>query len=284
MSITLSTTVGSVILKENYEGYTAGVGPDGPYITKQYLAPSWDVAFACVNALQGSVSITGGAGGLVSRKIGHQCPESTNLYCLEAHIEPRAESDLKDSGRPTFTLPLINCRYALPPYNQQTSDDPGGVNSFTNEATPGNPYVFMTESIDFDTETIRVPNSAYTFVTAPALPVDYPVARHIRTAKFVIVRKFLPYLPTLNVTTYIKRLNDRVFLGQAIGLIQLLNARTRVERLSDGTKSQEFEMQFRWREYDHNKVMRPDDGTFDFIQTTAAKKLYEYDNLGKLLQ
>lgn len=283
MSISLSTSAGVVTLKENYDGYAAGVGLDGPYVLKQYLAPSWSVAFACVNALQGSASVTGGAGGLVIYKVGHQCPESPNLYCLEARIEPKAENDSKDAGRPTFNLPLINCRYALPPYNQQTSDDPGGLNSFTNDGTPGNPYVFMTESIDFDTETIRVPGSTYSFVTAPNLPVDYPVAKHISTAKFVIVRKFLPYLPTVNVTTYIKKLNDRVFLGQPVGQIQLLNARTRVERLSDGTKSQEFEMVFKWREYDHNKIMRPDDGTFDFIQTTGSDYLYEYKNLGNLL-
>lgn len=284
MSITLSTSAGTVTLKENFEGYTAGVGLEGPYITKQYLAPSWDVAFACVNALQGSVAAIGGAGGAVSYKVGHQCPESPNLYCLEAHIEPRAERDLKDSGRPTFSLPLINCRYALPAYNQQTSDDPGGLNSFPNESTPGSPYVYMTESIDFDTETIRVPGSAYKFVTPPQLPVDYPVARHIPTAKFVIVRKFLPYLPVVNVTSYMKKLNDRVFLGQGIGQIQFLNARTRVERLSDGTKSQEFEMVFKWRDVDHNYLIRPDDGFFDAIQTNAGEKLYKYANLGMLLR
>lgn len=280
MSITLTTSAGSVVLKENLDGYSAGVGLEGPYVVKQYLAPSWDVTFACVNALQGSVSAVGS---LAVYKIGHQCPESPNLYCLEAHIEPDAPQDNKDSGRPKYNLPVISCRYALPPYNQQTSDDPIASNSFPNEDTPGNPHVFMTESIDFDSETIRVPGSAYTFTTAPNLPVDYPLAKHIRTAKFVIVRKFLPYLPHTDIVSYTKKLNSTTFLGQPRGQIQFLNGRTRVERLSDGTKSQEFEMVFKWREYDHNKIMRPDNGTFDTVQTGAGAFLYEYANLRTLL-
>lgn len=285
MSISLSTSLGTLTLKENLDGYSAGVGPDGPFVNKQYLAPASDLPtiFACINALQGSVSITGGSGGLVLRKIGHRCPESTNLYCLDARLEPGNFEDRKDAGRPAFSLPLINCHYALPPYNQQTTDDPGGVNSFPNEESPGNPHVFMTEAIDFDTETIRVPGSVYKFVTAPALPVDYPVAKHIPTAKFVLVRKFLPYLPHANITSYMKKLNATTFLGQARGTVIFLNGRTRVERLSDGTKSQEFEMVFQWRKYDHNKIMRPDDGTFDFIQTTGSEYRYEYADLSRLL-
>ena len=284
MSVTISTSIGNVTLKENYEGYSFGVGLDGPYIMKQYTAPSWDAAFPCINALQGSVSVSGGAGGLIARKIGHQCPESPNLYCLEAHGVGLAERDLQDSGRPTFGLPIINARYGLPPYNQQTSDDPGGVNSFPNDATPGTPYVWQEENIDFDVETIRLPGSAYTFDGIPSLPVDYPVTREIRCATLVIVRKFVPYLPFTLMTSLQTKVNSTTFLGQPAGQILFRKMRTRTQRLSDGTKSQEIEMHFKWREHDHNQIPRPDDGLFDYVSTASGKRRYETADLRPLLQ
>lgn len=284
MSITLATTAGAVTLAENYDGYSFGVGLDGPYIQKQYLAPSWDVAFPCVNALQGSVSVVGGAGGTIIRKIGHQCPESPNLYCLEAHGVGFNELDLRDSGRPTYGKALINARYGLPPYNQQTSDDPGGVNSFPNDATPGQPYIWQEESIDFDVETVRLAGSAYTFYTAPNLPVDYPVTKDIRVASLTIVRKYVPYLPFTIMTSLQTKVNSTTFLGQPAGQILFRKMATRTQRLSDGTKSQEVTMTFKWREEDHNKIPRPDTGVFDYVQTSGGLRRYQTADLRQLLQ
>lgn len=282
MSITISTTAGSVTLKESFDGYEAGIDLDGPYINKQYLAPTWDSVFPSINALRGTVSVSGGSGGIVTRSIPHQCPESTNLYCLDARCVPLAEVDAKDSGRPGFRLPIISCSYRVPKYEIQNSDDPAGINSFTNDSNPGSPYTYAMMSIDFATEVIPVPGAAYKF-TSPTLRTNVSVIKTVGTAKIVFVRKYVPYLPFVNITQYMNKVNLGTFLGQPEGQIKFTNLRTRREYLSDGTRANEIELHFDWREYDHNKFMRDDDGTFDFLYTDTSHTMYNYIDLKPLL-
>ena len=282
MSITISTTLGSVVLKENFGSYEAGIDLDGPYINKQYLAPSWGVSFACVNALRGTVFVTGGVGGVVTRVFPHRCPESPGLYCMDARIIPEAEQDNKDSGRPAFNLPIIQCRYSVPKYEVNTSDDPGGVDGFVNDASPGTPYTFAVQNIDFGSELIKVPGSAFHF-SSPTLATDVPTVRTVGTAQMTFVKKYVPYLPFVNVTQYINKLNLGTFFGQPEGTIQFLGLHTRSEYLSDGTRSREIELRFKWREFDFNKFMRPDDATFDFLYDKNSNMMYRYMDLKPLL-
>lgn len=281
MSVTLSTSVGSVTLKENFDAYEAGIDFDGPYVVKQYLAPSWPTAFPAINALRGSASESGG---ITIRTLPHICPESTNLYCMSASLTPDAAVDLRDSGRPTFNLPIITCRYGIPKFEMTTTDDPGAANSFPNESAPGSPYLYAMQSIDFDTEIIKPPGSVYKFSTAPQLPVSEPPGITVATARFVITLKYVPKLPHVDITAKMNRLNNATFLGQATGKIKFLNARTRREYLSDGTRMQEVELHFKWREYDHNKFHRPDESSFDFIVDSLGNKPYVYSDLSTLLR
>lgn len=282
MSITISTTIGNVTLKEQFDGYEAGIDLDGPYINKQYLAPTWDSVFPVINALRGTVAVSGGIGGVVTRSQPHLCPESPNLYCLDARCTPLGENDTKDSGRPSFRLPIISCSYRVPKYEIQTTDDPGGLNSFPNESSPGSPYVYAMQSIDFSSEVVPVPNSAFKF-TAPTLRTNVSVVRTVGVAKMVFVRKYVPYLPFVNITSYLNRVNLDTFFGQAEGTIRFDALRTRREYMSDGTRANEIELHFTWREYDHNKFMRDDDGTFDFLYTDASETMYKYKDLKPLL-
>lgn len=282
MSITISTSIGSVTLKEEFSGFEAGIDLDGPYINKQYLAPSWESVFPTINALRGTVAVSGGLGGIVTRSTPHLCPESPNLYCLDARCVPIAEVDAKDSGRPTFRLPIISCSYRIPKYEVQTSDDPGGINGFTNEAAPGSPFVYAMMSIDFASEVIPVPGAVFHF-SAPTLKTKVSLVKTVGTAKMVFVRKFVPYLPFVNITQYLNKVNLGTFLGQPEGQVKFENMRTRREYLSDGTRSNEIELHFSWREYDHNKFLRDDDGTFDFLYTDSSATMYSYIDLKPLL-
>lgn len=284
MSITISTTLGDVALKENFDGFEAGIDFDGPYIVKQYLAPTWASVFPVINALRGTVSGSGGASGTVVRSTPHACPESTNLYCMSAVCQPLGEVDVKDAGRPTFRLPIITCRYGVPKYEIATSDDPGGANSFANESTPNQPYTYAMMSIDFDTEMIPVPGSCYQF-TSPTLKTNVNVVKSVGVANMVFVRKYVPYLPFVGITTYQNKVNQGTFLGQGEGQIKFLGMKTRREYMSDGTRANEIELRFLWRQYDHNKFVRDDTGEFDFLYSVSSSEpMYGYIDMKPLLK
>ena len=274
MPVTIPTSVGPVTLKEMYEGYEPGMDiQKGPYINKLYLVSSWNQAFAAVNALVGSGS----------RPVQHACPESPNLRCMSAVVKPRGEYDARDAGHPQFNMPVIACTYAVPTWEALTTDDPTGSQSFPDEANPGQPYLFMEQSIDWDTEIIKLPGRAYKF-NSDGMVNDTPVNIPLPTAKFVLVRRWQTTLPYTNVTTYQQNpLNSTTFLGQSRGLIRFVNARTRRQFQSDGTRSQEVEYTFKWRAYDHNAQARPDTGAFDILVTSGGANPFGYSDLNNLL-
>ena len=106
----------------------------------------------------------------------------------------------------------------------------------------------------------------------------------VAVATMVFIRKQVPYLATNNIVGKMNRLNDRTMFGQPMGQIKFLRARTRRELVSDGTRTQEVEMHFKWREFDHNKFHRPDQRSFDFIVDSTGAKPYIYTDLRPLFQ
>jgi hypothetical protein len=273
MSITLTTTVGPVTLKEMFEGYEAGMDIQrGPFINKTYLAPSWATAFACVNALVGS-------GG---RPVQHSCPESPNLRCMSAVIDPDGEYDIGNSGRPQFNMPKIKCTYAVPTWEALIADDPSGSQSFPDADAPGQPYLFMEQSIKWSRETFPIPKRAYAFAdgTVPNTPVNMSIA----CARFVLVRRWQTTLPYGNVSTYMDSLNDTTFLGQPRGLIKFADAETRKQFQSDGTRSQEVTYTFDWRKYDHNWVPRDDTGAWGLLKNSGGASPHPYTELNAMLR
>lgn len=270
MSVTLSTTIGPVTIKEAFEDYEAGIDLSrGPYLNKVYLCPSWASAFPVVNALMGSGT----------HPVRHACPESPNLRCINAVVAPKGEYDIKDSGRPQFNLPLIKTTYAIPTWEELVTDDPSGNQSFPNSGTP---FLYMEQSVDFDTEVIKLPNRAYAFAS-DGTPVDAPVHCTIAVAQFVITRKWQAILPVLDCTTYLNALNDSTFLGQPRGTVKFRKARTRRTGTSDGERTQEVELVFQWRTYDHNKQHRPEHLYFELIVDSSGNNPYQYMNLSNLL-
>ena len=176
MAVVISTSLGPVELAEMYEGWRGGIDVNrGPYFEKWYCAPAWAVAFASCNALMG-------VGPDPAR---HACPESPNCFCVAAELVPRGEQDLRLAGRPSWNLPVIRAIYAVPTWEELAAQDPGAENSFP--SPDGSPYLFMEQSIDFDTEVIKLPGRAYKFLSDNTV-VDVPVARTIAVANFVLVK------------------------------------------------------------------------------------------------
>jgi hypothetical protein len=272
MAITLFTTLGPILVKEMFEGYEAGVDIQrGPFINKKYLCPSWASAFAVVNALSG-----GGP-----RPVQHACPESPNLRCVSAVLRPRGEYDIRDSGRPQFNMPVIDATYAVPTWEALVTDDPTASQSFPNAAEPGQPYLFMEQSIKWGKEILKLPKRAYKF--ADGTVSDTPVHISIATAKFVLIRRWQETLPYGNVGAYMSTLNTSTFLGQPKGLILFDDAETRKQFQSDGTRSQEVAYTYLWRVVDHNMALRDDTGAFDLLINSSGGNPYSYTDLNAML-
>lgn len=278
--ISLATEIGTVQLKETWDGFKKGVGPSGPYVEKTYLLEDWAASNAVINALRGTINLSGSS---VLSVPPHACPESPNLYCVDAYADPQAEIDDRDGGRPRFRQALIRCRYGTVPYNALPAMDPNGANSFPNESNPNTAYTYALCRMKFSSEIIRIPSSAYKFTTAPQLPVDTPVGISVGVADLMFVRKFVPKLPVALILSKINGLNDATLFGQARGKIQFRGADTEEEYSSDGTKTQQLVLYFKWREYDWNKQHRPDGSSWDTIQDSSGTMPYVYRDLTPLL-
>jgi hypothetical protein len=200
---------------------------------------------------------------------------------MSAVIRPRGEYDVHDSGRPRFNMPVIACDYAVPTWEALVYDDPTGSQSFPNADDPGQPYLFMEQSIKWGREIIPVPKRAYTFAdnTSPDTPFNFSVA----TARFVLVRRWQQTLPYGNVNAYMNTLNTSTFLGVGKGLIKFSEADTRKQFQSDGTRSQEVAYTFDWRAYDHNWYPRQDTGVFALLANSSGDPPYAYTDLNATL-
>jgi hypothetical protein len=278
--ISLPTEIGAVSLKETWEGFSKGVGPSGPYVEKTYLLEDWGSSNAVINALRGTINLSGGSTLAVPP---HACPESPNLYCVDAKADPQCEIDAKDGGRPRFKHALIRCRYGTVPYNALPSMDPNGANSFPNDSNPNTAYTYALCRMRIGSEVIRVAGSVFKFATSPNLPWDTAAGITVGVADLVFTRKFVPRLPTALILSYINKVNDVPIFGQPRGQIQFRGADTEEEYSSDGTKTQQLVLSFKWREYDFNRHLRPDVRSFDLVKDSSNLTPYEYSDLRPLL-
>lgn len=278
--ISLPTEIGPVSLKECWDGLRKGVGPSGPYVEKTYLLEDWGSTNAAINALRGTISLSGTSTLAVPP---HSCPESPNLYCVDAYAEPQCEIDAKDGGRPRFKQALIRCRYGTVPYNSLPSMDPNGNNSFPNDDNPNTAFTYALCRMRIGSEVIRVPQSVFKFASAPTYTWEGSSGVTIGVADLVFTRKFVPKLPVALILSYINKLNDRTMFGQPTGTIQFRGADTEEEYSSDGSKCQQLTLTFKWREYDHNRQLRPDSRVFDVVKDSSNLTPYEYTDLRPLL-
>lgn len=278
--ISLSTEVGTVDLKELWDGYREGVSQQGPWIEKSYVVEDYSKRQAVINALRGTISLSGGSTLSVPP---HACPESPNIYCTDAYSEPQGEVCGYDGGRPVFAHAIIRARYGVVPYNPVATIDPNGNNSFPNDDNPNQPFTYALCRMRISSEIVRIPGSAYTFHTAPNKPVDSPVGISVGVADLVFTRRFVPTLPMELILSKINGINNAVMFGQPIGTIMFRGADTEEDWSSDGKKTTNLVLYFKWREHDWNKQHRPDEASWDKIKDSFGNNPYTYRDLKPLL-
>jgi hypothetical protein len=280
MPVTIDTANGPVVLKELWEDFKKGIDIQrGPYTEQSYLVPLWSQTDAVINAMMGSTSTAGGAGAI--HVPGFRCPTSPNLTCMDAYTVGQAEYDVGDGGHPSFNLPIVKVVYGIRSWEQFATDDPGQFNSFM--GNPGGPTTYAIHSMDFGTESVKIPGSAYKYKDPPNLPADVPMVRHLGVATLNVEVKKVSYLPSITIMKLIGKVNNALFFGAPKGRLLFLGGRTSKEFESDGTRVQNVSYTFKYRSADWNMFIRPDDGSFDFVQTDLLEMPYEYDDLTPLI-
>lgn len=273
MPITIATAAGAVTLKESPDGYDKGSDRGEPYVVKEYHLDDYSQANAVVNAMMGTVSLSGTD---VLRVPPHVCPESPNLACLNVRVIGWGERIT--NGEPGFEKAVLQCRYGVSPWVPTASLDPSGLTVFPNSDNPSQPYTYALCDIDIGSETVRLPTAAYKYATAPQYKLNLQVNYEVSVATLTFVRKFMPYLDLSTLLSKVRRLNDTTTFGISRGKLQYIGAQTRTELISDGTRAKELALRFKWRENDWNKVLRDDDASWDFAVTDGGANFYSYDN------
>lgn len=281
MPITIPTTSGAVTLVESPDGYEKGMDRGEPYVVKQYHLDDWSKADAVVNAMTGTIQLTGGSGGDVLRVPPHVCPESPNLACTSIRVVGWGEQ--LSGAEPEYEKAVLEVRYGVSSWVPTATLDPDGLIVFPNSETGGQPYTYALCDIQIGSETVRLPTAAYKYQTAPQHKLNLQVNYEVSVATLTFTRKFMPYLDLGTLLDKVRRLNDTTTFGIGRGKLQYVGASTRTEFISDGKRSKELALTFRWRENDWNKVLRDDDASWDFAVTDGGANMYSYENFNTSL-
>jgi hypothetical protein len=278
MPVFINTAIGTVQLIELFDDYKKGIDIQrGPYVECSFLAPLWSDTNAVINALMGST--TASSSGPSIHIPGFPCPTSPNLTCMDAYVVGEAEFDAQDGGHPTYNLAKIRATFGIRSWEQLANDDPQGAQSFP--STTG-PTTYAIHSMDFGTESVKIPGSAYKFFDG-GLPFDTPGVIHIGTATLNIEMKKVPYLPTITILKLIGNCNNDLFMGAPKGTLLFLGARTSKEFESDGTRVQNVSYSFKYRAQPWNFFIRPDTGKWDFIIASDGSHPYPLKDLTPLI-
>src|SRR6185312_7560114 len=220
---------------ERWENFRKGRAEGGPWVEMEYL-----VAFANADAfcdsVMGGIVYSGGTARNLPRQ---PCPTNPTLYAMNAGYVGAGETAIGAGGRPTFTDAIVTVRYEVLNWVEFPSQDPGGQQSFPNEAAPGTPLLLAECEIDMGGQVLTVPAKSLVFASdGSPLPSDTPVGVWDGFSTWRITRHKFPMLPFAKVASYQNHINNATFLGRPRGCVRFANARTKQIKTSDGTRTQ----------------------------------------------
>jgi hypothetical protein len=263
----------------SYEVFTKGIDAQGPYYDVEYQISDWDNGDAFANALLG---IVGGQP--------HRHPLSLNLVCTQAVVQGRGRPSLSSDGMPAFSDGAkIRATYRSPgtafggSFSNTALDDPGNAH----QIDPATPIVWCTQELDFETETLSVPNSSYTWEsdgTSASVPVQLDLA--VTTMSLTFHRR--SSLPMTRVRNLRGKINSGTFLGAAAECVWFVGGKTSREASTDGTVTQKVTLIFKERNISWNKFLRPgkmpsDAANWDYLKDTGNKRRFVTADLTPLV-
>ncbi len=278
----MAITLNGIVAKERWDSYEKGRSDRGPFVRKEYLVP-YASADAFTDAVMGGATATDATNGDISYTGRQPCPENPTLFAIEAGYKGLAEADHTGGSTPQFQFAVVTVSYGVLSWEQAATPE-GVSHSFPNEGSPGQPFTYAIQEIDFAGEFITIPEGKITF--SDGTLVKAPIGKHVGSATLRFTRKFVPYLPIANILRLMNKLNNQTMFGAERGKIRFADAKTHREAVSDGTKVQEIELIFAWREHDWNEFLNPADMVWDSVHLNgdSSKTPYEYDDLRVLLR
>ncbi len=288
MAITITTPTGDITAKELIDGFSKGISPGGPVVEKKYLVP-WDQSDAFANAISGLTYGVGGVAGTIIRQAPHQCPESTNLYCLSVGPIEGWGAPTIDGGRPRYEQAIVPVHYGVPTFQlggSLNTIDPYNQMNFSDDV-----YPYASQSIDYDSESYTTKHEwkyaaggsgvAGTPITDGNLTIDVPVAT------MAITLHRVPFMPKKDVFGLLKCVNSTGFLDEPAGTVLFHSLRTNLVLNSDGTSTLDLDLVFRWRRPGWNVIPHPTDGStwipFTHDGTSGGRKAYALRDLRAVL-
>lgn len=256
-----------------------GVNESGPWARKPYLV-AWADRYRFAWDMAGLSSSSGGGSWL---RIGpYQYPESPNMFAKELTIEPEGGFTVDATNAPIqFPQARITVLFGVMDWAALGSQDPFGLQSLGSNAAEQSSLLFATQEIDFSSESITIPGSAWRF--SDGTRSDTPVTRRMAVVHMNLTWHRYPLLPMSMVRTYVDTVNDATFMGCARGTVYFVGCKTVREAAADGTWTQRVMMSLKWRSQDWNKVYRPDTLTWDTQQDSGGRTPYEYKNFANIL-
>lgn len=274
----MSTSLAPYNYAHCWDEMRKGIDEQGPYYEVKYVFDDWSQSDAVINDLMG---ITTRFAGITTRNTPHQHPLSPNLYCTSAHAEGASGPKLNPLGYPGYTgAYFVRATYRGRSWQGvlQPSDDPGG----NEQIDPSTPQLWCTQELDFDTETVVVPNHNFVWDsdgTATGVPLKAMVGLTIMRLTFHRV----PFIPMPQFRTYRGHINSTVFLGAPVGCVLFKGGSTTRELSTDGTVNQRVSLTLIEREQNWNKYLRRSTITWDTMRDSLGGKTYQSKNLNGLL-
>lgn len=223
--------------------FSKGIDEQGPFYDVQYYIEDWNQSDAFINALRGLVSLTGGAGGQLTRTSPHQHPLSPNLFCMSARAKGNGLQGLNINGYPSYQNgAIIDAKYRpMTPYGFILTP-----NEQLQQIDPATPLLWCTQELDFASEAYVIPSSQVTYQAGSfsGQPVGIPFKLNVPLTYMNLTFHLVPYMPATVVRAKQGLVNISTFLGAAAGTVLFKGAKVVRDENTDGSIAQKLMMTF----------------------------------------
>jgi hypothetical protein len=272
-------TLAGISYVHSLKYFVKGIDEQGPYYDVEYHIDSWDDGDAFANALRG-----------LGTDAPHRHPLSSNLICTSAVVSGRGRVALNTDGLPSYSDgAAIRATYRSGGTAFSGSitaiefDDPFNVHQIDSST----PLIWCTQELDFEVETLSVPNTSYTWDSDSA-SANIPVQLDVHVTTMVLTFHRRSSLPMSTVRSLRGRINNATFLGATTGTVLFVGGKTSREASSDGTITQRVQLIFKERDQHWNKFLRPgkmptDAASWDYLEDSSGNRRFTLADLSPLV-
>ena len=210
-------TINGVPCAESVYDYVESADREsGPLLSKTFLC-TWTKRFTVANYCLGLVNIKGGRNGQVARFPPLQHPEISTCWCSSVRITGK--------GRPyqgdfqiAYPVAVITVTFKAYPWQFGPIED----RLMNIDPDPANSFIYCTQEIDFQEESVRIPATA---LKDNGIPNQNDATYGFSHAVMRLTYNRLPYIPVATLP-YMNYVNATTFLGCDKGKVKFKGSAT----------------------------------------------------------